>query len=190
MDISAAKRAIRAQVRVSRSARTPEVRHGLTAGLEDTLATVIGGIGPSCIAAFLPLDSEPPIAPALERVLAAGVRVIVPVSHGEGAMTWHDLTTEALHNPGADAEGMPVPRVLTTATQHPDLILIPAAAADTRGNRLGWGKGYYDRYLATVDPGTPVIAVVFDDEVRADIPVESHDRGTTHVVTPTRVITV
>ncbi len=188
MDISTAKRAIRAQVRHSRSARTPAERDALSAGLLETIGSLIDTYSPACVAAFLPLPTEPPVTAAVARMLDSGVTVIVPVSHGEGAMTWHDVTVESLRDPGADAEGMPIPRELTAATVRPDLILIPAAAADTRGNRLGWGKGYYDRYLATVDRSIPVIAVVFDDEVRTDIPVEPHDRSATHVATPTRVI--
>lgn len=189
MDISAAKRAIRAQVRQSRSARSSTDRDALSTGLLETIGALVDAYSPSCVAAFLPLPTEPPIVPAVELLLDSGVHVLVPVSHGEGAMTWHELTAEALHDPDSDAEGMPVPRQLTPATVAPDMILIPAAAADARGNRLGWGKGYYDRYLATVPPGIPVVAVVFDDEVRTDIPVEAHDRSATHVATPSRVLT-
>lgn len=190
MDIDEAKRAIRAEVRRSRSARSPADRVQLSTQFEDMVLDTLQRFSPRRVAAFLPLQTEPPITALLHRLLESGVHVSVPVSQGEGAMTWHELTADTLVDPGSDAEGMPVPRHLVAANDMPDVILIPAAAADTQGNRLGWGKGYYDRYLATVAVGTPVIAVVFDDEVRTDIPVEPHDQPATHVVTQSRVFTV
>lgn len=190
MDIDKAKRALRAEVRLSRSARSRADREQLSEQFQRTVFDTIQGFTPRRVAAFLPLDTEPPITSVLRRLLDSGVHISVPVSHGEGAMTWHELTSESLDHPGTDAEGMPVPRDLTPAVGEPGVIVIPAAAVDPKGNRLGWGKGYYDRYLATVAPGTPIIAVVFDDEVRADIPVEPHDQPATHVCTQSRVFTV
>ncbi len=67
-----------------------------------------------------------------------------------------------------------------------DLILVPALAVDKVGNRLGKGKGYYDRALAAVS-GIPKYAVVFDSEVLPAIPAESHDVWMTGAVTPTAI---
>jgi len=64
-----------------------------------------------------------------------------------------------------------------------DLVLAPALAVDRLGNRLGWGKGHYDRVLATVEP-EQVVAVVYDDEVLDRVPVEEHDRRVGAVLTP------
>lgn len=66
-----------------------------------------------------------------------------------------------------------------------DLIFIPALAVDKSGQRLGKGKGYYDRALADLEDVAPVIAVVFDDEIIDEVPTEDHDHPVDAVVSPT-----
>jgi 5-formyltetrahydrofolate cyclo-ligase len=68
--------------------------------------------------------------------------------------------------------------------QSVDLLLIPAAAVDSSGMRMGWGRGYFDRALASLEEPPPVFAVVYDDELRESVPNESHDRPVDGVVTP------
>jgi 5-formyltetrahydrofolate cyclo-ligase len=70
-----------------------------------------------------------------------------------------------------------------------DLILIPALAVDVLGNRLGKGKGFYDRWLVDVS-STNLFAVVFDSEVLELIPSEPHDKKVNGIVTPTRLIAI
>lgn len=72
-----------------------------------------------------------------------------------------------------------------------DLIIIPALAASADGTRLGQGGGWYDRALVHRCPDTPVVAVIFDDEVleAGVIPAEPHDVPIDAIVTPTRTIT-
>ena len=71
-----------------------------------------------------------------------------------------------------------------------DLIIIPALAASADGTRLGQGGGWYDRALMHRSPTTPVVAVIFDDEVMEAglIPAEPHDVPVDAIVTPTQTI--
>ena len=71
-----------------------------------------------------------------------------------------------------------------------DLIVIPALAASADGTRLGQGGGWYDRALMHRSPTTPVVAVIFDDEVveAGLIPAEPHDVPVDTIVTPTQTI--
>ena len=65
-----------------------------------------------------------------------------------------------------------------------DVVLAPALAVDTAGRRLGQGGGCYDRALARVAAQTPVLAVVFAEEVvPGPLPEEPHDRRVAGVVT-------
>jgi 5,10-methenyltetrahydrofolate synthetase len=72
----------------------------------------------------------------------------------------------------------------TVASLTVDVVICPAAAVDETGTRLGWGGGYYDRFLTDLPAGIPVFALVFDDDVVADLPREAHDVPVTGVVTP------
>ena len=69
-----------------------------------------------------------------------------------------------------------------------DLMVIPAAAVDTTGMRLGWGRGYFDKTIGSMERCPPVYAVVFDDELVAEVPRDVHDQPVTGVVTPTRIV--
>jgi 5-formyltetrahydrofolate cyclo-ligase len=110
----------------------------------------------------------------LDALRAAGVRVLLPVVTGE-RLDWATYDGE-----GALAEGplgLAEPsghRLGSDALAAADVVLVPALAVDRSGHRLGRGRGYYDRALAAVS--VPVIAVVFDDDVIDDVPVEAHDR--------------
>jgi 5-formyltetrahydrofolate cyclo-ligase len=64
------------------------------------------------------------------------------------------------------------------------LVLVPALAVDQYGVRLGRGGGYYDRTLPLAAPGTPLVAVVRDDEVVASLPVQPHDVPVSAALTP------
>ncbi|MDQ2624497.1 MAG: 5-formyltetrahydrofolate cyclo-ligase, partial [Actinomycetota bacterium] len=68
------------------------------------------------------------------------------------------------------------------------VVLAPALAVDTAGNRLGNGGGWYDRALEHARPDVPVIALVHAEEIydgdEYPLPVEAHDRRVDAVATP------
>ena len=65
--------------------------------------------------------------------------------------------------------------------------IIPGLAVDADGYRLGQGGGYYDRALENVHDDVPIIAILFEDEFREEVPREEHDHRVDIVVTPDRV---
>ncbi|MBO4965419.1 MAG: 5-formyltetrahydrofolate cyclo-ligase [Muribaculaceae bacterium] len=67
-----------------------------------------------------------------------------------------------------------------------ELIIVPAVAYDRRGNRLGRGKGFYDRLLATTK--ATKIGVAYDFQLMDELPAEPHDVPMDFVVTQTTVI--
>ncbi len=68
-----------------------------------------------------------------------------------------------------------------------NLILVPGVAFDAHGYRLGYGLGFYDRYLPSTKCET--IGLAYDDTIsNENLPVESHDVALTHVVSERRVI--
>ena len=56
-----------------------------------------------------------------------------------------------------------------------DMIVVPLAAFDRAGARLGYGGGCYDRYLPTVSPACHVIGIAFDEQRIDDVPTDAHD---------------
>ena len=68
-----------------------------------------------------------------------------------------------------------------------DLVLVPAVAVDRQGYRLGWGKGYYDRFLANSEVVT--MTVVFADCLSlTPLPHEKHDIATDFICTENGIL--
>ena len=67
-----------------------------------------------------------------------------------------------------------------------DLVIVPGLAFDTRGYRIGFGAGYYDRFL--VDYKGKKGALAFDEQLSSELPLETHDIPVDWIVTPTKVI--
>lgn len=80
----------------------------------------------------------------------------------------------------------PLPKLLTHSIVHPGeikAVLVPGAVFDPLGGRLGYGGGYYDRFLALEAPQALRIALAFGLQVAERVPVEPHDQFMDFVVT-------
>ncbi len=69
-----------------------------------------------------------------------------------------------------------------------DLIIMPGLAFSENGARIGYGGGYYDRFLGNESSRPYLLAVAYDWQVFADLPVTPVDRKIDGIVTPTRVM--
>ena len=69
-----------------------------------------------------------------------------------------------------------------------DLIIIPGVGFDTRGFRIGFGAGYYDRFLKKVRPDCLKVGFAFEMQILEKIPEESHDIPVDMVITEKRII--
>ncbi|MDO4558116.1 MAG: 5-formyltetrahydrofolate cyclo-ligase, partial [Planctomycetia bacterium] len=71
-----------------------------------------------------------------------------------------------------------------------DMYLIPGVAFDLSGRRLGWGGGFFDRFLSP-GVGTALrVGVAYGEQIVEEIPYEEHDCGVELLITPERMITV
>jgi len=188
VDVSLEKRALRAELRERRRTRTAKERVEFAARLTEQLETLTESLGVTYIAAYLSLPNEPPTREFLGWACGRGIRIILPVSRDDGLLDWapYDANEET-----EDAAGMPAP---TTETLSPmaindvGLILVPAATVDRTGMRMGWGQGYFDKTLGSMEKCPPVYAVIFDDELVDQVPSEVHDKRVNGVVTPSGIV--
>lgn len=68
----------------------------------------------------------------------------------------------------------------------PEVLFMPLVGFTARGDRIGQGGGFYDRWLAE-HPGTVAIGMAWDIQMVDSLPVEAHDVPLTAVITPTRI---
>ncbi len=184
-----AKRALRAELRERRRIRPQHEREAAAEAITANLIALTSSIGPRSLSCYLATPDEPQTRPFLQWAVHQGIRVLLPVSRDDGLLEW--ATYDGDHDESLDALGMPVP---TTEVLGPiaindvGLIIVPAAAVDRGGMRMGWGRGYFDKTLGSMDRRPPVFAVVFDSEVVDELPHEPHDQAVDGVVTPGAIL--
>ncbi|TXC78554.1 5-formyltetrahydrofolate cyclo-ligase [Luteibaculum oceani] len=69
-----------------------------------------------------------------------------------------------------------------------ELVLVPLLCIDKNGNRIGYGKGYYDGFLSTLSPTTQFCGISFFDPIEESINTEAHDIPLHMCVTPNQII--
>ena len=147
-------------------------------------ATALPGL-PGTVCAYWPVGSEPGSPALLDGLLRRGCRILLPVVDVPGPLNWAEYTGAGSLRAGPFGLREPTgSRLGYTAIAEATLILVPALAVDHRGVRLGRGGGHYDRTLPLAKAGTPLIAVVRDDEVLPWLPFEPHDVLVSAALTP------
>jgi 5-formyltetrahydrofolate cyclo-ligase len=189
--IAAAKRAMRAELRERRQLLSQAARDAAAAGIRVQLDELVEQVGARSISCFLSIPTEPGTREFVAGAVARGIRVLLPITRVDGLLDWAVATPD-----GDIAEGMfglpePVGEVLgPIAVNDVDLLVIPAAAVDRSGMRLGWGRGYFDKTIGSMERCPPVYAVVYDSEVVDEVPSDRLDQPVTGVVTPTQTLTL
>ena len=183
------KRILRAELRERRQNMPRQERELATEGLTARLQELVESTGARSLSCYLSMPSEPDTRPFVNWAEARGIRVLFPVTREDGLLDWtvgeDDDETLGLY-------GIPEPigeLLGPMAINDVDLILVPAAAIDATGMRLGWGRGYFDKTLGSMEKCPPVYAIVFDGEFVERVPHEVHDQAVNGIVTPTRIIT-
>lgn len=169
MDLSKAKTELRNQIL--------QARPGDSTGLTSQIFGLIQSLQPKIVASYVPLASEPDVG-SFNRAESRDFELVFPRITGE---TLEFATGDCV--PGNF--GLLEPIGSAVNPEQIDLFLIPALAVDEQGNRLGKGKGFYDRFLSQPLAGK-AIAVVFDSEVLESIPADHFDIGIDGVVTPSK----
>lgn len=162
-------------------------RAAARASLTRRLVDLVTACGARTVTCYVPLPTEPDTSGFLSWAHEHGVEVLLPVSLPRRALAWArydgSLLREGKHGISEPAGD----RLDIRAAEGADLMLIPACSVDAHGTRLGWGLGYYDRCLEQLQPRPPVYAVVFAEDLTAELPRERHDVPVDGVVTPLRL---
>ncbi len=187
-DATAQKRALRAEIRERRQNMPDHERQRASEGIAAELQALTAALGATRVACYLSNPVEPDTRRYLNWAEANGIQILFPISRDDGLLDW------AVGDGHTEVEGLfgmpePVGELLgPMAIDTVDLIIVPAAAIDLSGMRMGWGRGYFDKTLGSMQKVPPVYAVVFDTELLDSIPREVHDQPVHGVVTPRRTV--
>ena len=121
---------------------------------------------------YLPYNQEVRTVPMLERAMADGKKVAVPKCYGDEMrfLYMNDLSKVEMGYVGSPEPIADEP----VADDKTALVLMPGLAFDPMGNRMGYGGGFYDKFLAP-EPGHPTLALCYDYQMLPLLETEEHD---------------
>jgi 5-formyltetrahydrofolate cyclo-ligase len=139
--------------------------------LEFAKGTIVGGYH------ALPDEADPALL--LERLVELGCHIAYPRVAGRGLpLEFHRVPDGEVLAPGAFGIHEPLdtwPRVV------PQVLLVPLLAFDSKGHRLGYGGGFYDRTIALLK--VPAIGIAYAGQETSELPAEDHDTRLNAVLT-------
>ena len=175
------KSALRSRMKTLRdemSARDPDAGETIAEKFPLKLLERYGPV----VSGYWPIGSEIDPRPLMQKLADAGARLALPRVDGE------DILSFRLWQPGDPLEQAPfgLSEPLASAPEvQPTLILLPLLAFDRLGNRLGYGKGHYDRALKALRADGRVFAcgLGFHVQMLNELPSEAHDEPLDWAVT-------
>jgi 5-formyltetrahydrofolate cyclo-ligase len=135
------------------------------------------------VSGFWPMLSEVDVRPLMFALRESGARLALPAILDRTTIAFRELVRGAdlvemgfgTYGPGEAAEVL-----------DPAIMLVPMAAFDRRGHRIGYGAGYYDRAIATLHARglrPRLVGIAFDCQEVDTVPDESHDVALPEIVT-------
>jgi 5-formyltetrahydrofolate cyclo-ligase len=185
------KQAIRRELLRRRNSFSPEEILAGSRIIADRLTTLKDYQEAEIVMFYASCGSEVSTDEMIEKALKNNRRVAVPLVRPE------DRTMRAvlIHDPDRDLfpgfKGIREPDPGSGRELSADglgLIIVPGVAFDSAGNRVGMGKGYYDRFLKHLSRGALKIALAFENQIVATIPGDDNDIKMDMVITEERVI--
>ena len=143
-----------------------------------------------CVLVTFPFASEWDTRPLALAALKSGKTLVVPrVNNASRMLELHVVADiERDVTPGYRGIPEPLPTLPQIAAAAIDWVLVPGVAFGPEGSRLGYGGGYYDRLMITLQPGAARIAGAFEAQIVAHIPAASHDLRVDLIVTESRIL--
>lgn len=119
------------------------------------------------IMAFLSIQNEVDLLPFVNRMKEEGRRIILPRVEKDGNMVGVEFTD--LQSCKTSSFGIPEPVGEAVPADEIDVVLVPGLVYDGNGFRLGYGKGYYDRFLAKLPVETFKCGICYDFQIVDDV---------------------
>ena len=200
--LHAAKKELRAQVASAIAGVKPMAKAHKTRALAAFAlrAPPLGARG--VVLSYRAMPDEPCVDAVAEALAARGWRVAFPVVDDAGAMRLVELAADGVHaslfDPSrwsSDRHGVRAPRIdaagaRTIWPRELDAVLVPGRAFDRAGNRLGRGKGYYDRLIAKLRPDAraATVGIAFAEQMSDGVPVGEGDRAVSWIATDRGIV--
>lgn len=133
--------------------------------------------------AYIPCNNETDTWPVINQALCDGKTVAIPRVVGENMIFYQYKENDILEDGYMGIkEPLPNGRIIDSSE---GLIIVPGVAFDTKCNRVGYGKGFYDRFLAS-HPHCDTIGICFDFQIFEEVETNSADKQIDMLITESK----
>lgn len=184
------KRSLRSQLLAERRALSPDAWSLSSQAAQLNLLSLDEYIHAECIAIYAPAHNEADTGLILSSAFQAGKRVLYPAVCGHQMVFRRVERLETLQR-GAFGILEPCPIGVDHQADEADLIVVPGIAFDLAGHRIGYGKGFYDRFLQHPGRRAHLVGLCHDFQlIGGAIPVDAHDIPMEIIATDIRIIRI
>jgi 5-formyltetrahydrofolate cyclo-ligase len=185
------KKELRKKVQEIRDELDPEQRRILSSQVSSNLWSVPEFVEAEIILFFIAFRSEVDTLPMIHRALEENKTVCVPCTDINDKSMVASRILDLDYDLFTGNYDIPEPKrecLRPLAAEKIDVILMPGVAFDMRGGRLGYGAGYYDRFIENCQPHCKLIALAFELQIVDRVPCADHDAPIHKIITEKRVI--
>ncbi len=183
-----AKAELRERARAARRAMSPEEREAADAALCASILRLPEIAGVRTLLAYGATPEEANPAQAVAALRGRGIRIAYPrVTEGRG-LDLHWIADDTDLVPGQLGLREPAPETPRADTSDIEAVLVPGVVFDSRGGRIGYGGGFYDRLLPTLPSSAVSVGLAYDVQLVIGVPRDAHDAAVDIVVTPSATL--
>ena len=171
-----------------RKTLSPDEVGRLSARIQARVTATEEFAGARTLASYVAKRDEVQTSGIISLALKSGKKVIVPRSDPSSlALRFHEIRSLAELSPGTYGIMEPAGDTPTVALSDSNLVLVPVVAWDIKGNRMGYGKGYFDRSLRSRG-GATCAGLAFELQRQERVPSAATDVPLDMVVTEERIL--
>lgn len=166
------KKALRRMIMQQKRAMTPEEIAHKSAALAELFLATDAYRNAKTLYGYMPYNQEVRTVPILEQALRDGKQVAVPKVYGDEMRFIYVTDLTAMEKSDF---GIPEPIADTPVGDDPHaLVMMPGLAFDKEGHRIGYGGGFYDKFLEA-EPEHPTVALCYDFQMFPYLQTQEHD---------------
>ncbi len=190
IDIRPVKKKLRAEAREMRRSMSPDGKQTLDRKIKNKLLNLWAVREAQTVLCYVSTDIEVDTRDFINALLQMGKRVAVPRCEGEKSeMNFYYIESLSELSPGSFDVDEPDPqRSIMVGKTEGSVCIVPAFMFDKKGYRLGYGKGYYDRYLSRYNGSA--IGVCYSANLQEELFHGKYDRAVDLVVTDKEILTI
>jgi len=186
MDIKTTKKELRAQIKTRTLALSEIEKKQASDRIFEAVSLLSAYRKATSVMLYASTPNEVDTTPLLEDVLKRGLTLWLPWCR-QGDLNLlpvkvRDLSKDLVVGAyGIRSPQEPINKTIPADFQ-PSIIFVPGVVFDKKGNRIGRGLGYYDKFLAGLPSGTLKIGLAFDCQVASAVPTEDFDQRLDQVI--------